>query len=500
MLPVSVKRALVALGGHRPAWLPGSRLPVQHAGVVLGMALALAALAPAAARATPSYAAREGRACDNCHLTPDGWVNPGSLERKCTLSCQGCHVDPAGGGMRTASGRFFGRATLPLIATSPRPTQDWDRWLFHLLYRRDRATTFNDSLPRGPADRDASRAPAHAPRDLWAHGTPFGSPSREAPYQGRYGTLRADPLLQAGWDVRVATIASGEGGVFFPMQMDLETALHPVEHVTLLAVAGARGRSAGISETFRDARTPYLRQAFVLLHEWPAHAYLKAGRITPAFGLRLDDHTAQNRRAFELDDALPEARVAGVEVGANPNYPYASLAWFRSAAADRAPAAFDPFDVDRGSGGTLNLGWRQLGWSAGGSALVRRRPVIEGGDAASFAVYGVVNPWYYRHGLPLTWQAEYDRGTWTRASGRRTRRAAFWQELGWRAGNGITLLLAQDWADPDTEVLDDHAFRVSGGVQVTPVPGVTLDARLRALMPASGSGGSDLFVQIHLWN
>ena len=115
-------------------------------------------------------------------------------------------------------------------------------------------------------------------------------------------------------------------------------------------------------------------------------------------------------------------------------------------------------------------------------------------------MYGSFNPWRYRRSLPFVYQAEYDRGDWTRASGRTTSRAAFYHEVDWLAGNGVNLLLAQDWSDPDTEVKDDHAFRVTGGVQVVPVPGITLDVRVRALFPASGSSGADVFAQIHLWN
>jgi hypothetical protein len=125
--------------------------------------------------------------------------------------------------------------------------------------------------------------------------------------------------------------------------------------------------------------------------------------------------------------------------------------------------------------------------------------VIEGGDATSYALYGSFNPWFYRRSLPLTYQAEYDYGRFQRASGLETKRAGFWHELDWRAGNGVDLLFTQDWVDPDTEVLDDHAFRIGAGIQITPLPGVTLDTRVRALFPAAGSSGADVFTQIHFW-
>jgi hypothetical protein len=447
--------------------------------------------------ATALYAARESRACDSCHLDPSSWKNPRVADRKCTLSCQSCHVDPAGAGMRNVSGRFLGRSTLPMIATSPRPTRDWDRELLPALRRRDKATTYTDSLPPSPTDFEASRA--FAPRDRWAWGHPAGSASRWSMFEGRYGRLRADPLLRVGWDVRLAALLT-KGTLAFPMQVDVPVLVHPVEHVSFLVNTGARGRRSGVADALDDASTPYLREAFVLVHELPWLAYAKAGRFVPDFGLRLDDHTAQIRRAFELDGAVPQARVSGVEVGVNPNYPYLRASWFRSTSKLRDPDRFDVFDADEGWGTAVNVGFRELLWGVGASALARRRPLSEGGDATTFGAYAILNPWFWRRDVPLTWQAEGDVGQWTRHSGRTTRQAVFYQELDWSCANGVNLLLAHDWADPDREVADDDLMRFSGGLQLIPIPGVTLDARARLLLPPHASAGSDVFLQLHLWN
>ena len=471
----------------------------MHA-VVIGI-LFTAALVTVAGRAvgTPLYAARAGRTCDNCHLTPNTWKNPELADRRCSLACQACHVDPAGGGMRNASGRFYGRATLPAIATSPRPTADWDREVMKVFYRKDKATTYSSDLPLGPDTYEESLDPKYAPHDFWARGRPAGTPARQSFFRGRYGAINADPMLRVGWDVRMALLLS-RSAVAFPMQVDLGMAFHPVEHLTLLANTGARGRTNGIGDVVDDPRTPYLREGYVLLHELPYLAYAKAGRFVPSYGLRLDDHTSFIRRRFELDGSLPETRVTGVEIGAAPNYPFVNLSWFKTKARDTAPAAFDPFDVDEGWGSAVNLGYRSEGWSAGASAMFRRRPLTEGGDADTYGIYVAVNPWFYSRGIPLTYQAEVDRGTRARLSGLEATGLALYQELDWSVGNGLNLLLSHEWEDPDREVKDDAAHRVGLGWQLTPVPGVTLDTRLRGLLPAGGEGGVDGFVQLHLWN
>ncbi|MEE9268711.1 MAG: hypothetical protein V3V49_00460 [Candidatus Krumholzibacteria bacterium] len=459
----------------------------------------LAAVQNRAAEAIPLYAARAGRACDNCHLTPNKWQNPKLAERKCSLSCQTCHVDPAGGGMRNTSGRFYGRATLPMIATSPRPTRDWDRSFFGRVPRMDRATTYSDSLPVGPDRFEQVENYYETIDDRWSYGRPYGAASRYAPFQGRYGGLAADPLLRIGWDVRLAVLFSGLV-ITFPMQGDLPVAVHPVRHVTVFLNTGFRGRASGYSSTFDESRTPYLREAFLLLHQAPYQSYVKLGRFTPAYGLRLDDHTSQIRRRFELDGSLPETRVTGVEIGAAPNYPFINLSWFRKASRAREPSPFDIFDVDESWGTALNLGYRDLGWSVGGSLLLQRRPLAEGGDTSTLGAYGVINLLHYRPDLPFTYQTEFDHGSRTRASGLRTDQAAFYQEIDWLLANGVNLLLAHDWADPDREVVDDESNRYAAGGRFTPIPGVTLDGRIRMLVPTAGATDWDLFVQLHLWN
>lgn len=492
-----------------PAIPTPSSAPLAHrrAGASLAPARVLSLLALLAvastlfsgiAEALPLYTAREGRACDNCHLTPNRWENPQLSERKCTMSCASCHVDPSGGGLRNTSGRFFGRSTLPLIATSPRPTQDWDRAPLPGFGRRDRATTYTDSLPEGPANFEESRQWPKSKTDRFAWGRPLGH-SKYSLLPGRYGNLNSDPLLRVGYDFRLAAIL-GSTALAFPMQADIAAALQPVEHLTVLAQVGARGRTTGFNDVLDDPSTPALREGYILLHEAPFLSYAKAGRFVPSFGLRLDDHTTLTRRTFGLDGALLESRVAGVEVGVNPNYPFAQFSWFRGYAPEEAPPAFEWGRDLVGHGFAGNAGYRAEGWSLGASHLLRRRPRDRGGNEANYAVYGSLNPWKWWRSVPLTYSAEVDVGERDRAGPGSRQLVATYQELNWQAGNGVELLLEQDFADPDRDVIDDESWRVGGGIKVTPIPGVTFDGRLRLLVPAGDAAGADLFLQVHLWN
>ena len=135
---------------------------------IAGAVLLAAPLVRGIARAVPQYSASAGRTCDSCHILPD-WDTPKFAHRKKNMSCQTCHVDPAGGGMRTTAGRYFGRSTLAIIATSPRPYDDWDRNLFG---RRDKATPYDDFLPVGPASIEKVPAYRDSLDDKWAWGLP----------------------------------------------------------------------------------------------------------------------------------------------------------------------------------------------------------------------------------------------------------------------------------------------------------------------------------------
>lgn len=465
----------------------------------LGIAVVLvlgAGLFGRAAHALPQFSAQAGRSCDDCHILPD-WDTPKLANRKRNMSCQTCHVDPAGGGMRTTAGRYYGRSTLAMIATSPRPMDDWDRNVPG-FGRHDRATPYNDYLPVGPKNLAAATAYRDSLDDKWAWGQPKGE-TPNAPFPGRYATLNPDPILRIGADLRFATLVS-QGTLMFPMQFDIGTAVHPIHHATVLMNIGARGQSSGYSDTIDDSHSPYFRELFAMTSEWPYQAYAKAGRFVPSYGLRLDDHTTRIRREFELDGSLPDSRVLGVEVGAVASYPFLQASYFKLKSKYEEPDPWDIFDVDDGWGAALNTGWRDLGWSIGGSAMIRRRLLDQGGDTDTYGVYGSFNPWYFSKRIPLTLQGEIDFGTVQRLSGLQTHKLVWYGEVDWPIWNGVNLLFAYDWADPDRDVIDDQFGRYQFGGQLVIIPGVTLDGRVRFLDVTAPEGdGTDLFMQMHVW-
>jgi hypothetical protein len=264
------------------------------------------------ASATPLYAARAGRMCDNCHTDPTGWPNPELAARKCNLSCMGCHVDPSGGALRTVSGRFYGESTLPLALAS------------HRGYRDQGGGALGLSLDGERRNR--------APELAW--GRPFGGPAAMAFGADRYAGLNADPLFQLGIDARLASWITGDSASVFPMQADLHAALRPIPHLTLFTTAGVLAESRGFGATAERETVFAVKDAWAMVHQLPYMGYVRAGRFVPAFGTRTEDHTSPIRRDFGLDLSSRFARVTGVEVGAAPNYPILQASLFRPNAAE----------------------------------------------------------------------------------------------------------------------------------------------------------------------
>ncbi len=438
----------------------------------------------ASAQALPLYTARGGSTCDNCHSLPNHWENPELAQRKCTMSCVGCHVDPNGGGLRTVSGDYYGRSTLPMFLATDRPLADARRSLL------DFAERVEAEVPSSQPLAEASKSPAKQPE---------GS-NEMAWLQGRYGDLDADPLLNLGADARLGFWSAGP--LFFPMQADAYAAVHPVEHFTLSTSIGARGRSRsltfdgmGVDEQPRFG----VRDLWAMLHELPYLTHVRVGRFLPAFGTRVSDHTAYVRRPFGLSQEDPANRVLGVEVGMAPNYPYVTASVFKPSTRD----AVNPVGLGDGFGAALSAGWRDLGWQLGASGMIRNAPLDEGGRRLDASLQWGFNPWFYLDWLPLTYLGEVAGGAYQRPySGYDTLQVAWYHQLAWTAANGVVVRGRYDTHDPVAQVADDAVQRL--GLDLHFLPGLTLSVDGRVGLPerkggGEGEGAADLFVQLHGW-
>jgi len=436
----------------------------------LAAALVFAGLARRT-EAQPGYALRSANDCGTCHVEPTDWANPEVKDRLCSLNCTTCHISPAGGGLRTPSGLYYGRESVPWFGHRPSA---------HAAPRENPTDGQYDFL-KGFSG--------------WAPGqTPSGSVA------DRYGNIDPDPKFVAGADLRAMAyfpLAEGDYASVFPMQADLYGAARLSRHLQLYADVGLySSRSTfALDEAYRSTRPSaldYLKidELFVKYDRLPYNGYVRAGRLAPTYGWRIPDHTSFIRR----DLGFGETRSwFGVEAGINPNYPYANLALFYQG------LDFWPGETSAtGVGAAASAGVRELGWQAGGNVHVLT--LADGGlDVAAGPQWGI-------NWNPVVYLGEFDYRRLGDGEGDATSALFAYHEVQWLFHRGLAAKLKYDWMDPSLDYKDDHLNRVALGLDIAPYTSFELEPQYRRTWRGGGffaSGGElashEVIVMAHGW-
>jgi len=198
--------------------------------------------------ATPLHALREADNCAGCH-------NPGRsqrpvLERRCTLDCQGCHIDPAGSGPR-------------------------NEWGYYYSHTYGVAKTF--FKPIDPL-KDKSRYSVHLDARVIQRKID-GGPTRSFPMSSE-GSLRLKPFM---------------------------THLHFIYQGLLLGRIGDDSL-----RTVRSDDRRYREKYAIMLDALPMNTYVRAYQGPPMYGLRRPNHSLWIRERLGLDQfAMTRALEVG---------------------------------------------------------------------------------------------------------------------------------------------------------------------------------------------
>jgi len=268
----------------------------------------------------------------------------------------------------------------------------------------------------------------------------------------RWANLTVDPKLNdwitVGLDVRVLYLAEHVNGgetfgtsTFFPMQGQVNLAVQPHEHLTLVASHGLVVDEPGFP-------TGYVaRELYGMIEELPGETYARVGRFRLPFGLRQDDHTSFTRDTdFLIYDSQKDA--AGIEIGKIGVHTFAQL----SAVNDDEPFAGR---VERFAG---KVGYVSKAFQAGLSGF-HQDPVT----ADFWSLYASAT-----RGHRLSLIAEYAGGTNHDIA--YPNREALFAELDYRAAHGLNLMAKFDYADNVKDFAGGLKRRYTAEVDINPVP------------------------------